>query len=88
MFVHSAADAIELMGRIQVGTVLTDIDMPGDMNGVGLARWVMENRPDARVIVVSGRFSSLAMVGSLADVPFLPKPVNLRALLGLLPIKS
>lgn len=35
--------------------LLTDIEMPGTLDGLALARIVHERRPDAAVIVMSGR---------------------------------
>ena len=34
--------------------VLTDVDMPGEMDGIGLAQWVRAIYPAIPVIVVSG----------------------------------
>jgi DNA-binding NtrC family response regulator len=37
-----------------IGLVITDVRMPGPMDGVGLAKWIIESRPDVRVVVTSG----------------------------------
>ena len=38
----------------RVDLLLTDVQMPGAMNGLGLAAWVRENRPDVLVAIWSG----------------------------------
>lgn len=50
--------------------VVTDVEMPGLMDGIDLARVVAAQRPEIGVLIVSGRNS-----GPLpADVHFLAKP--------------
>jgi len=44
-----------LQGRDDIGAVLTDIKMPGEMNGVGLAAVIREKWPGIAVLVTSGR---------------------------------
>jgi len=39
---------------IRIDLVLTDIRMPGSMDGFGLARWIRTNRPGTHVILTSG----------------------------------
>lgn len=51
-----ADEALEILGaRDDVSTLFTDIDMPGSMDGLELARHVHERWPDIRVVVTSGR---------------------------------
>ena len=38
-----------------IGTVFTDVDMPGSMDGVTLAERVFKSWPDIRLVVTSGR---------------------------------
>lgn len=56
--------------------VLSDIRMPGSMNGIELRRWIGSHFPRIRVILMSG-FSELAME---AGPDFLPKPFSQRDL--------
>ncbi len=53
--------------------LFTDVDMPGDLNGVALARLVHEVRPDVALVITSG-----ATVIANDDLPehgtFLGKP--------------
>jgi DNA-binding NtrC family response regulator len=56
--VVEAANADEAIAVLQttvpVDVVLTDVAMPGRMDGVGLARFVETCRPDTKVILTSG----------------------------------
>lgn len=56
--VHEAANASEALEALQakfaIDVVFTDINLPGDLNGLNLAEWVINNRPGVRVIVTTG----------------------------------
>jgi CheY-like chemotaxis protein len=56
--VSQAADASQALALIHAGElfdlVLTDIDMPGDFDGLDLARVVKEATPATKVILISG----------------------------------
>ncbi|MCJ2066519.1 response regulator [Methylobacterium sp. J-088] len=41
--------------RSDIDVLFTDIDMPGSMDGVGLAERVYANWPDIRLVLTSGR---------------------------------
>ncbi|MEM8736017.1 MAG: ATP-binding protein, partial [Planctomycetota bacterium] len=57
--------------------LLTDVRMPGPLDGIGLRNWVTENYPNTRVIVMSGNVDE----EKIADgVSFLRKPFNLKQL--------
>ena len=72
-----AADACEALQSLgehpRIGLVFTDINMPGEMNGLALARQVNVLRPDVKLIVTSG-----AVTVAEDELPdhgtFLPKP--------------
>jgi two-component system, response regulator PdtaR len=57
--VLQAANADEAVGLLQanreVGAVFSDIQMPGSMNGLGLAHWITETLPDVKVLLTSGQ---------------------------------
>jgi two-component system, response regulator PdtaR len=62
-----------LQARPDVQVVVTDIEMPGSMNGLALARTVQEHWPVIAVIVTSGR--ERPGPDDLSDkVAFLAKP--------------
>ena len=52
----SNADAAvaECLLRKDIGAVVTDVRMPGSMDGIGLAGWMHKNRPDIPIIICSG----------------------------------
>ena len=72
-----AGDANEALHVLEqhphIGLLFTDVNMPGDMNGLGLAHEVSVIRPDVKLIVTSG-----ASTVADSDLPdhgiFLPKP--------------
>ena len=51
----NAAQAIKVLSSdVQVDILLTDVEMPGEMNGFGLARWTREHRPAIHILLTSG----------------------------------
>ena len=71
----NAHDALELINDDGITLVLTDIDMPGAMDGLGLAREVRANWPSIAVIVTSGR--RLPHPSEMpTDTRFLSKPFS------------
>ncbi len=78
-----AAEALQVLDRRpHIGLVVTDVNMPGEMDGLALAGRVSEDRPDISVIVTSAK----AVVGA-GDLPdggaFLPKPYRTERLVEL-----
>lgn len=75
--VLDAADAEAALGlvrdRADIAVMVTDIRMPGLMDGLMLARVVSTLRPDVRIIITSGGLRRCAddLPG---EVAFLPKP--------------
>ncbi len=69
-----ASEALSLLAEHPaIGLVFTDINMPGDMDGLALAREVHLRRPDVGLIVTSGAMNVLDE--KLPDSgTFLPKP--------------
>ncbi len=41
-------------GRSDIGVVVTDVRMPGSMDGIGLARWMRQHAPTVPIIITSG----------------------------------
>ena len=70
----NADEAIAILkGRPDIHVVFTDIQMPGSMDGLKLARFVRDRWPPIKIIATSGR-----VVVDDDDLPtgsvFLPKP--------------
>ena len=85
-----AADAGEALHVLAehpaIGLVFTDVNMPGDMDGLDLAHEVHQRRPDVSLIVTSG-----AKVIGQEELPddgtFLPKPYPTDRLVHLVAAK-
>lgn len=60
--------------------LVTDVRMPGTVDGFALAAFVRQTRPELKVIITSGHAGPDGARG-LADA-FLPKPYELGAILG------
>jgi|SRR5208282_169915 len=77
--VVEAANAAAAVAVLNTGTVIdlvfSDIDMPGPMDGVGLACWISVHHPGIHVILTSGIHHAAQGRGT-KDL-FLPKPFRL-----------
>jgi CheY-like chemotaxis protein len=84
--VLEAANGDEAVAILQRGepadVVFSDVRMPGKLNGFGLARWVRDNRPDLRMLLMSG-YTGLAKPadGVDEDGEILEKPFTFATLL-------
>ena len=81
---QDADEAFEILKRRpDVRAVLTDVDMPGSLDGFEFARLVHQGWPQAGVIVISGKTAPAE--GDLpASAVFAAKPVRPAALVDLL----
>ena len=81
---EDASEGMEVLVRNDdVSLVFTDITMPGEMDGLALARAVRDHRPDVAVIVTSG--VSEPNEGELpAGGKFLPKPYTAHSLMSMI----
>jgi CheY-like chemotaxis protein len=77
----SADYAVVVLGRrSDVVVLFTDIEMPGDLNGLDLARFVHDQYPAIRIVVVSGRARPAA--GDLPpNVIFFAKPYSAETII-------
>ena len=78
-FVLSAADGhegLELSRKYPgvIDLLITDVEMPR-MNGTDLCGHLMEERPEIKVLVMSGKDIS-EIIRQNANMPFLPKPFD------------
>ena len=70
----SSAEAIDILSHHgEVTIMMTDVNMPGPMNGLGLVSQVRRDHPDIRSIVVSGH-SSAVDASKAGATGFLSKP--------------
>ena len=76
----NADEAIALLDiHPEIELLLTDIQMPGSMDGIRLAHHVAERWPPVRIIVISGVFRTELSALPL-DSAFLAKPLQRPAL--------
>jgi len=63
-----------------VDTILTELKLPGNLDGFGLARWVRDNHPGIDVILTSTIRNAAQKAGDLCDDGPLEKPFHPREL--------
>ena len=74
-----SADAALRQDMTAVDVVLSDVMMPGTMDGIGLARWLAEHHPGLPVVLCSGYLIEPQRLQSLrAD--FVRKPYRIGEL--------
>jgi CheY-like chemotaxis protein len=78
-----ADGAIRMLERDrEIALVVTDVDMPGSMDGIRLAHYVRGHWPPIQLIVISGKVG--VAPGQLPDgARFISKPYREPMLLGL-----
>ena len=70
---HEAIDMVDHADHVDL--VFSDVRMPGELDGVGLARWVRAHRPDVPVLLTSGYDGKGWLGNDLSrDVRLLQKP--------------
>lgn len=78
----NAKDAVAILERRSDITILfTDIEMPGDMNGLSLAAAVRDRWPPVKIIVTSGRYA-LPDIDMPSGSLFFGKPYDERKLVA------
>ena len=78
-----AHEALEVLDRHpDIGLIVTDVNMPGDMDGLDLAAQVTRQRPDVSVIVTSGQVH-VTDDQLPEDSTFLAKPYHTQRLVNL-----
>jgi len=65
----------------EIAALVTDVDMPGDLDGVGLAALVRESWPHMGIVVTSGAHSGAALLLRKPAL-FLPKPFGSERLIA------
>jgi CheY-like chemotaxis protein len=70
----NADEAIRMLERFAgIDAVLTDINMPGTMDGLQLSRTIRDRWPSIDIVITSGRFAAKA-VQMPAGARFISKP--------------
>jgi len=65
-----------LQREINVDIVFSDIEMPGSVDGFGLAKWIRENRSGMDVILAGTPPRSVEAARDLCEEGSLPKPYD------------
>ncbi|MDE2440571.1 MAG: PAS-domain containing protein [Betaproteobacteria bacterium] len=68
---HQALDMIDQI--IDIAIVVSDVIMPGGINGRQLAETILIRRPDTRIVLMSG-YTDETDAGATSDLPVLAKP--------------
>jgi CheY-like chemotaxis protein len=77
---ENAGDALAAIDSgIRIDLVFSDINMPGAMDGMALARWLTVNRPLVPIILTSGE-ARPELERSVPHYRFVRKPYSLGAL--------
>lgn len=79
----NAAAAVELLKseKADIDLVFSDIMMPGEMNGLGLAAWLRIHRSGLPILLTSGQAHKVQAVRELCEAePFLIKPYKFQPL--------
>ena len=79
--VTNATDALSHITRAPIDVLLTDINLPGGMDGTALARRARELQPNLAVIYASARAAALKQEARVPGSLVLPKPYE-PAVLG------
>ena len=75
----SAAEGLELFAQTPIDAVLSDMVMPGEMNGLDMARAIREQRPDIPLVLMTG-YSSAAEEAEVEGFTLLRKPFTMEIL--------
>ena len=73
----NAEDAMQILGAEPIGLVVTDLRMPGRLDGVDLVKWLANTRPSVPVVVTTAYHADRAALGG---VPVFEKPYHMAAL--------
>ncbi len=76
----SGDEACDLIkSGIKVDLVFSDVRMPGNFDGFGLARWIIEHHPEIPVILASGDLGKANAATELCGVEVFSKPYDFQA---------
>ena len=78
--VYAVANAKDALRHLTCGSpcdiLLTDINLPGSIDGAALARIARELRPNLPVVYASGSYSKIEELDAVSGAIFVPKPYN------------
>jgi DNA-binding NtrC family response regulator len=79
--VHQAVhadEAITILCAVDctIDLVFSDVRMPGTMDGLGLSKWIFQNRPHIPVILASGDMGKAVALEDLCGAHAITKPFD------------
>jgi len=78
--VYAVANARDALQHLTCGSpcdiLLTDINLPGSIDGAALARIARELRPNLPVVYASGSYRTIEELDAVSGAIFVPKPYN------------
>jgi len=74
----NADEAVRVLeASVRVDIVFSDVNMPGSLDGIGLAQWLRRERPGLEIILTSGAAQGVKDASDLcAHAPILAKPYD------------
>ena len=79
----SGAEALAFLSADPpIDLILSDVHMPGRLNGIDLAAIVMDRFPQTRIILCSGSTDGHDLAG-ISGIPFIHKPYRPEAVIAL-----
>jgi two-component system, response regulator PdtaR len=70
----NAEEAMTVLGSVAIDALISDVNLPGNLNGLGLAHWVHRRRLDTKIILTSGAGQALGEAEQYTS--FLAKPYD------------
>ncbi len=83
--VGNASEAVAVLQTraFDVDVVLTDVRMPGEMDGFALARWIRQHHPGLPVLITTGDKTKAETVMDLCEKnPIIEKPHDFKVVLA------
>lgn len=75
----NAAEALAMLARNpDIAVVFTDVRMPGKLDGLDLAKWIIQNMPRVVVMIASGDAAKEALMQQLCSAHAFSKPYKLE----------
>lgn len=83
---NSGAEGLRQLERQSFGGVISDIRMPGSVNGADIHAWIQSNRPElrSRIILISGDTANSETQNLLTSsgTPCIEKPFRVQQLIS------
>jgi DNA-binding NtrC family response regulator len=83
---NSGADGLERLKNGSFGGVISDVRMPGEVNGAEIHAWIQANRPalKTRIILISGDTANSETQALMANsgTPCIEKPFRVQQLIS------